>query len=428
MPCTIAGDSDLYGLGIRLGLYLQCASGILLRHLSSHSTINRVRTTNNVLSSAIALTTMVNTLRGTALSVDYLMTYYLTVVLFYAESYNLEVKHLPGRVDEARMDEYGDGGHIGRALVLHPDVPLVFQNVLFTVYTLFGAWFWHRGLFSIAPTTSCGPERAALIFLFPLRNIGWEKFATAFAIIIGLVFALITLIHLCSLKEGISSGPVLTVAEWLVPLSGPGSEFELKEAMASYLKPKAPGIKGRSVGAVARAGLHYTCIYLFGPIIGITSVERMITANNISTTGILHSSGQLLALFIGGSSFCMAIWEFLLRRGQGEEKVDMEKGGDGAGRRRKNVGVACDIPQGKAPEVMEREIEQLRGGQIVGPHHEWVVRGRTQFPHLEEQERNGSGTDDGRSHGWVCGEPDNRYCDRGTAEMEGEIGRRRYSF
>ena len=90
MDCSNSGDGDCYGLGVRLGLYLQWAAGFLLRNYSgSWKMISTVRTTNNALYGAILLTVVITTARGTALSTDYLIVYYLTVALFYSESYNL---------------------------------------------------------------------------------------------------------------------------------------------------------------------------------------------------------------------------------------------------------------------------------------------------------------------------------------------------
>src|SRR5277367_6568043 len=53
--CTVVGDSDIYGLGVRVGLYLQWLSGFLLRNIGSWDTVARVRTANNALCAALAL-------------------------------------------------------------------------------------------------------------------------------------------------------------------------------------------------------------------------------------------------------------------------------------------------------------------------------------------------------------------------------------
>ncbi|KAH6668538.1 hypothetical protein B0J14DRAFT_168813 [Halenospora varia] len=91
--CATIANNDLYGKGVRIGMYLQWAAGFLLRNFDeTWEARSRVRTSSNILASAVALATVINICQGIALSVDCLLSYYLTVVLFYAESYNLEIK------------------------------------------------------------------------------------------------------------------------------------------------------------------------------------------------------------------------------------------------------------------------------------------------------------------------------------------------
>ncbi|KAF7538460.1 hypothetical protein G7054_g2876 [Neopestalotiopsis clavispora] len=111
--CTTDVDNDLYGKGVRIGLYLQWASGFILRQLESWETRARVRISSNIITGALAIATAVNIAQGSALSVDYLLSYYLTVVLFYAESYNLEtpkyLETLPPNSHEAQLYNDFDG-------------------------------------------------------------------------------------------------------------------------------------------------------------------------------------------------------------------------------------------------------------------------------------------------------------------------------
>jgi hypothetical protein len=137
MDCTTTGDGDFYGLGVRLGLYLQWTAGFLLRNSNgSWKIISAVRTTNNALCGAIFLTAVITTAQGTALSTDYMIVYYLTVALFYCESYNLLAK-------EDSQNRVSDSPF---SYILQPDVPLLVQNTLFASNHLFGAWFWIRGI------------------------------------------------------------------------------------------------------------------------------------------------------------------------------------------------------------------------------------------------------------------------------------------
>ena len=153
--CTVQGDGNLYGLGVRLGLYFQWLSGFLLRNMdSSWSTISVVRTASNAISSALNLSVAIKTVRGSGLPINYPIVYYLTVALFYAESYNLMRKN---------------NGEKGYSYTLNPDAALVAQNVIFTSTTFFSTWFWMRGVFKTQPL-ECGTAKMALIGVFDLQK------------------------------------------------------------------------------------------------------------------------------------------------------------------------------------------------------------------------------------------------------------------
>jgi hypothetical protein len=153
-----------------------------------------VRTANNVLCGALALAAAINIIDGLALSLNYLISYYLTIVLFYTESYNL----VP--IPRVETDQFSDDLNEYEPIYrLYPDFPLVFQNILFAVYTLFGAWFWQNGILN-THSTAC-EEQAAIVFLFSLRNPKWINAATVLGVIFGTIFVIILLIHLKNLKR-----------------------------------------------------------------------------------------------------------------------------------------------------------------------------------------------------------------------------------
>ncbi|MCJ1483267.1 hypothetical protein MMC06_003434 [Schaereria dolodes] len=319
MDCTTIGDGDLYGKGVRIGLYLQWASGFILRNLGSWDRVSAVRTTSNIICASLALTTAINCVKGNALSFDYLIVYYLTVVLFYAESYNLIAKETPvassgGESDSSRrMLE-----HRWKGMRLYPDIPLVFQNALFACQSLFGAWFWIDGI-EKQHTSKC-PEIASLLGLFELRNRAWRHFATAMAIITGIIFAVFFVLHLSRLRKGVQWKPVLVVSYYLLPVSGAprgmqstNSKENMFLELSGLLRPEFPAIRPRSINPVYVIFqiVHYACIYIMGPLLSIVSVERMLFVNNITTSGIYNSSGQVIALLSGVIAAAIAIWELL---------------------------------------------------------------------------------------------------------------------
>ena len=323
--CATIGDGDIYGIGVRIGLYLQWASTFILRNLGSWDRIRQVRQATNCICGALALAAAINVIDGSALSIDYLLSYYLTIVLFYSESYNLVREWGP----RSNQDEDGfpqssrdEDSFTLSAVVyrLHPDWTLVFQNIIFASYTLFGAWFWQKGYLATRPTV-CG-ETAAIMFLFDFHSAKWRNAATVLAALLGFVLFLVLLIHLRSLKRGILFGPELTFVRTLNTLSGYPTEM----LFVALLRPKLfrkvildedfffVTLKSwKKVLPFLLRFFHYFIIYFAGPIIAISSVERMIKANHVETTGINHSTGQMISLLTGTISFILSLWEVFMK-------------------------------------------------------------------------------------------------------------------
>ncbi|KAH8169130.1 hypothetical protein LIA77_11256 [Sarocladium implicatum] len=306
-PCVNIGDGDVYGLGVRLGLYLLWASGFIVRLLGSWPRVSAVRTTNNILCGALALAEFVRLIDGSALSVDYLLSYYLTIVLFYSESYNLVREENTTRNPQLPANEV-------EVYKLFPDLPLIFQNLLFASYTLVGAWFWQVGIRNTT-ALACDYERAAVIVVFDLHSASWVTAATIMAAILGAIFTLILLMHLKSLKQGVMSGPELVFFRAFLMVSSTQSRELNDWILVGILRPKPPTPRTWSVtGLLSFAGraAHFAAVNLLGPFVAIVSVERMIQANRLETPSIRESTGQMIALVTGTSSFILALWELYL--------------------------------------------------------------------------------------------------------------------
>lgn len=298
--CYNSGDGDLYGLGVRLGLYFQWSAGFLLRTFdSSWKTLSAVRVVNNCISLAVVLSAMVNTTRGLALATDFLIVYYLAIALFYNESYNLLRKTTADRKISYE---------------LQPDIPLMFQNVIFATASLYGGWFWTSGI-AKAPQTVCG-AKAAVIGSFDLNNQRWKAFAAAFSIAAGIIFSIIFsvhLIHYYSWGNIARLRPILKVLDKGRRFSG---GFRERGQIISFgpshhfLRPKLR----------PSSALHFFILNLAGPLIAISSVEVMIKQNHLVTAGIFESTGQMMALMSGITCFVMSTWELGLVKLWGKPK------------------------------------------------------------------------------------------------------------
>ncbi|KAK4199856.1 hypothetical protein QBC40DRAFT_202048, partial [Triangularia verruculosa] len=343
--CTIPGDGDLYGIGVRLGLYLQWLAGFLLRNMDgTFKTISSVRTANTALSTALNLCVVISAVRGVGSPIHYLVVYYLTVTLFYSESYNLIRKDNtcssrsedPPSQLEPPDPHRSHGDRVperkpkpGYYYELNPDAALVAQNVLFASTTLFGAWFWLRGVFGFAEwslvesSPECGSDagesaKGALLGVFNLFDDRWRRFAAACSIITGLLLVLILSVHTASLAgDGVMDRPVgraaLVVLKSVGGLcSGAEQIVDNKRTMEHLLRPRLLLRSAYREGGWRRLAMlvfHWFVISLLGPLLAITSVERMLVANRVATPAVLESSGQMIALLSGVMSFCIAIWD-----------------------------------------------------------------------------------------------------------------------
>lgn len=302
MNCTTEGNGDLYGLGVRIGLYLQWAAGFLLRNWNgSWKTISAVRIVNNAICYAIIITMIIGQAEGSALSLDFLLVYYLTIALFYSESYNLLSKS-----DAA-------GNKLG--YMLRPDFPLLAQNLLCALASIFGVWFWIQGI-KQADDTTC-PAQAACLGLFPLMDLTWRRFAAAISVITGIIFIIFFVVHLLDLLSGQNKSRVrrvnqigLTLARTLAFASA-ASRYTYRMETSSTPKIYRPQLpRPTSFTGMVRL-IHWAIINLLGPLIAIVSVERMLQTNQITTEGIATSSGQMISLFTGIGSLFVAVADIL---------------------------------------------------------------------------------------------------------------------
>lgn len=268
--CITIGDGDLYGLGIRIGLYLQWI------------TVSAVRITSNAICFSLVLTLVIDYAKDSALSTDFLIVYYLTIALFYPESYNLLEK--------------GEASTKTERYVLRPDVPLILQNFVFAFTSFFGAWFWINGIHQSQPP-SC-VAKAACFGVFDLNGSSWRNFAATMTIFAGLIFSLFFTVHLVIMVSGQSKSPAVKAVSWIgvkvasaLNFFSGSANFRFDIAMSrqqGYFRPKLPGVWKGTPSPIT--WLHWVIMNVLGPLIAIVSVERMVHANHLQTPGISSSS------------------------------------------------------------------------------------------------------------------------------------------
>lgn len=104
--------------------------------------------------------------------------YYLTIALFYSESYDLMRKQTqpPGM------------GKPGYKFTLNPDAALLTQHMLFASATLFGVGFWLRGVFVTKPPDCGAPANGALLGVFDLLENRWRYFAGSCSVLVLVLY------------------------------------------------------------------------------------------------------------------------------------------------------------------------------------------------------------------------------------------------
>ncbi|KAF3314691.1 hypothetical protein TWF173_004504 [Orbilia oligospora] len=308
--CPIHGSSELYGLGVRLGIYLQWLSTMLLRYRRSWGRKSTVRGITNLTCVSLFVSLVTNLANGTSLSIDHLIAYYLTVVMFYAESYTWdrifsEENVYVSAVDRARLyREHGCKsipvpGDLGieeekeMGLRLRADFPLVFQNGLSVAQSVLATWFWVTGLNSIPGFPCMTLEAAAILGVFPLRAYHWQRFATFAAVASSAIFSLLLYIHVQDIVRGYKSTRAATVVTLRIGErrgSINPTRFSILKAVFRPGPPKPNASAAYDLNWAFRSlyqFAHYLLVYFSGPLVALLSVERMIANNGIITTPIL---------------------------------------------------------------------------------------------------------------------------------------------
>ncbi|KAF3286219.1 hypothetical protein TWF970_009765 [Orbilia oligospora] len=312
--CPIHGSSELYGLGVRLGLYLQWLSTMLLRYRRSWGRKSTVRGITNLTCVSLFVSLVTNLANGTSLSIDHLIVYYLTVVMFYAESYTWdrifsEENVYVSAVDRARLyREHGCKsipvpGDLGieeekeMGLRLRADFPLVFQNGV-----------------------------------FPLRAYHWQRFATFAAVASSAIFSLLLYIHVQDIVRGYKSTPAATVVTLRIGEhrgSINPTRFSILKAVFRPEPPKPNASAAYDLNWAFRSlyqSAHYLLVYFSGPLVALLSVERMIANNGIITTPILASTAQILILSSGLLAVMITAWDVLAQKLRYEHGTNVLKG------------------------------------------------------------------------------------------------------
>jgi protein-S-isoprenylcysteine O-methyltransferase Ste14 len=128
--CAITGNSDFYGLGIRIGIYLQWTTAFLANHLLRES-IDTNLETNTIFLLALFIATVVATINDTV------QTSELVVLLHLCFGFLFSILSIWGHRTGSKIARSGK--------IRFPLIGSFFRLTLVTAVTAYGLWFWFQG-------------------------------------------------------------------------------------------------------------------------------------------------------------------------------------------------------------------------------------------------------------------------------------------
>ena len=147
-PCRIAGDADMYGLGIRVGFYLQWYARIASTWLA-RGEVSNMRTSNSLFLAATFLALVTKTVRNPT---ELQATEVYVVLLFAFGSFAMLLPATVVRVLTWNKPQW-DPWRTQR--VPSSKMHKFLFNVLIFMVSMFGLWFWAAGI-HVNPRPDCG--------------------------------------------------------------------------------------------------------------------------------------------------------------------------------------------------------------------------------------------------------------------------------
>jgi hypothetical protein len=175
--CGFVGNPDLYGIGIRVGVYTQWLSALLSNHLLSKSRED-VHSAYLLFSFALAIATVVITARSRTYCVFFAEVFVL-VSLFFGGYFSVHLS--PLRQPTCGQNTYPNPWRRGRLITL---------AFIYGAMISYNCWFWFKGRVADFYPTPCG----SAIFLFKkfsgdsLHQA--ESFYAVFSIIMAVYYPL----------------------------------------------------------------------------------------------------------------------------------------------------------------------------------------------------------------------------------------------
>ncbi|KAK0744939.1 hypothetical protein B0T21DRAFT_279850 [Apiosordaria backusii] len=273
IQCGFDGNGDIYGMGVRVGIYLQWATSVLAEHLHEPA-VESTRGANTIFQFAM-LAGLILITTSKAIETRAIEGY-ITLLFCFASAW---IASLPGysaaRAAFGRSKSSDDQQFASSGIRGEVDLLLGMATCSY------GVWFMFCGLDRL-PRTAC-PE--AVFFFAPVHPFGWFRTVAKIAFVASLVASLVlTPLHTWLLARDMAE----YVAHWRNPID-----------------PPAPSDIVRTV--------HLRLFKFFGNLaamaIFIVAVELTLFWNNIRSIHTCDTFSQLFPLMVGTTNFARICYQ-----------------------------------------------------------------------------------------------------------------------
>lgn len=268
--CGFIGNPDIYGLGVRLGIYSQWLSALLSNHLLSNSRED-IHSAYFFFSLALGIATVVITVNRERSCVFFAEIFVLVSLVFggYFSVHLFPITTLP-----QQRDWYSIPWRRGRLVIL----ALVYGAMM-----LFNCWFWFAGRSTGFESTPCG----SAIFLFAKfsgSNIKHGvRFYQGFSVAMAVYYPF-GAFYLLQNDPGLLNGSngTSTPSHSVKPIGGPGFRMI--------------------------CSIHFLIVSLICFVLAVLAIEMTLAWNCVSGVTSLNSGGQLIPLVIGVGGLAQVVW------------------------------------------------------------------------------------------------------------------------
>ncbi|KIY03897.1 uncharacterized protein Z520_00589 [Fonsecaea multimorphosa CBS 102226] len=284
--CSIVGDGDFYGLGVRIGIYASWfASWVSNSFLLDAREICQSLDTNASFLFAIAVAVATYSMSGNIRIIDAL------ILLLLSFGYLLSVMTIWGyRTKPANRHHFGGWG-------TH------FRLVLVNAISAYGIWFWGVGMTYKLPKCNtreqCGGLKLWILVQVPIAGAGIRNLFLAFSCICGAYYFAMFLAAVLAFVKLLRETSDNNWRDCRKSFSR-----RLREQIAK-VDPWPLNLPERTRSTIA----FWTFVWL---VFAIASIEMTLQINHVTGPSVqtfIANAGQFIPLVVGGCTLLRVLWK-----------------------------------------------------------------------------------------------------------------------